>query len=27
VLPEWVQEWNRESSAHSRGLGETGRGR
>jgi acyl-CoA thioesterase FadM len=27
VLPDWVAEWNRESSAHSRGLGETGRGR
>src|SRR5699024_9985663 len=27
VLPEWVQDWNRESSAHSRSLGETGRGR
>ena len=27
VLPQWVTEWNRESSAHSRALWETGRGR
>ncbi|AXK45436.1 thioesterase [Brachybacterium saurashtrense] len=27
VLPEWVAQWNRESSAHSRALAEQGRGR
>src|SRR5699024_12883846 len=27
VLPEWVQDWNRQSSAHSRSLGERGRDR
>jgi acyl-CoA thioesterase FadM len=27
VLPDWVTEWNRESSAHSRDLAERGRGR
>ena len=27
VLPDWVETWNRESSAHSRSLGERGRGR
>lgn len=27
VLPEWVGRWNRESSAHSRGLGENTRER
>ena len=27
VLPDWVETWNRESSAHSRSLAEQGRGR